>query len=136
MVSLACILFDIINTIPIFYLKKKKKKKKKRWSNWFVSIQSRWYSFPSTSDIWDFFFPGFICFLSNQTGDRCTRFVNFTLFDWIVLVPILEFWKLINFVLFISSIMKQHVDQLKIIYNDQVLSLIPKNMLWKVFKVK
>ena len=26
MVSLACILFDIINTIPIFYLKKKKKK--------------------------------------------------------------------------------------------------------------
>ena len=38
-----------------------------------------------------FFFLGFICILNNQTGDRCTRFVNFTLFDWIVLFPILGF---------------------------------------------
>ena len=85
-----------------------------------------------------FFFFSFICFLSNQTRDMCTRFVNFTLFNWIVLVPILGFWKLINFVLFISSIMKLHVDQLKIIYNDLdlVLCLILENMLWKVFKVK
>ena len=30
MVSLACILFDIINTIPIFYLKKNKNKKIKK----------------------------------------------------------------------------------------------------------
>ena len=87
-VSLACILFDIINTIPIFYLKKKKRG---RWYDWFVFVQSRWYSFPPTSDGWDFFFLGFICFLNNQTGDRCTRFVNFTLFDWIVLFPILGF---------------------------------------------
>ena len=109
-------------------------KKKSRWFDWFVSIQSRCYFRQLQID--EIFFFGFICFLSNQTGDKCTRFVNFTLFDWIVLVPILGFWKLINFVLFISSIMKQHVDQLKIIYNDLVLCLIPENILWKVFKVK